>query len=82
MVRKEYAALLMEKMRAPDGSYEEGLVIPGTGASPPKVEQLRQDLEKNNPLSLDDQVRSVCKWEGHIADDDCAEPMDRMVCEC
>ncbi|OSX64831.1 hypothetical protein POSPLADRAFT_1123881, partial [Postia placenta MAD-698-R-SB12] len=55
VVRKEYAALLMEKMRAPDGSYEEGLVIPGTGASPPKVEQLRQDLEKNNPLSLDDQ---------------------------
>ncbi|KZT11595.1 RabGAP/TBC [Laetiporus sulphureus 93-53] len=53
--RKEYTALLLEKMRAPDGSYEEGLIIPGTGSSPPRIQQSRQDLEKNNPLSLDDQ---------------------------
>ncbi|CCM05040.1 uncharacterized protein FIBRA_07242 [Fibroporia radiculosa] len=55
VARAEYVSLLLEKMRAPDGSYEDGLVVPGTGASPARTEQTRQDLDKNNPLSLDDQ---------------------------
>ena len=43
-------------MRAPDGSYEEGLTIPGTNEPPSRVAQSRLDLSKNNPLSLDDQA--------------------------
>ncbi|KZT70178.1 RabGAP/TBC [Daedalea quercina L-15889] len=53
--RHQYTTLLLEKMRAPDGSYEEGLTIPGTSESPSRVAQTRLDLSKNNPLSLDDQ---------------------------
>lgn len=60
--RREYVALLLEKMKAPDGSYEEGLIIPGTGTSPPRIQQSRQDLERNNPLSLDDQVSDIAKY--------------------
>ncbi|KAI0956776.1 hypothetical protein AcW1_005375 [Taiwanofungus camphoratus] len=59
--RKEYARLLLEKMQAPDGSYEEGLTIPGTSTSPPRVEPSRQNLDKNNPLSLDDE-NPWTKW--------------------
>lgn len=54
--RKEYTKLLLEKMRAPDGSYEDGFVIPGSTTSPKRNERNAADLEKNNPLSLDDEV--------------------------
>ncbi|PCH38432.1 RabGAP/TBC [Wolfiporia cocos MD-104 SS10] len=54
-LRKEYVDLLLERMRAPDGSYEDGLIVPGTGAQPPRVERSGQNLERNNPLSLDDE---------------------------
>lgn len=52
--RKQYSELLLEKMRAPDGSYDEtfvvpGLTIPRRNAKPPT------DLETNNPLSLHDE---------------------------
>ncbi len=47
----------MEKMRAPDGGYEEGFTVPGSGASPPRTEGSSANLEKNNPLSLHDEVR-------------------------
>ncbi|KAG1782766.1 rab-GTPase-TBC domain-containing protein [Suillus placidus] len=52
--RKQYSELLLEKMRAPDGSYDEtfvvpGLTIPRRSAKPPT------DLETNNPLSLHDE---------------------------
>ncbi|KAH9948093.1 RabGAP/TBC [Amylocystis lapponica] len=50
--RAEYAALLLDKMRAPDGSYEDGLIVPGTTLSPPRTEQPRLNLDRNNPLSL------------------------------
>ena len=50
----------MDKMRAPDGSYEEGFTIPGTGASPARSEKAGGNLDKNNPLSLDDEVRLIC----------------------
>ncbi|KIK49371.1 hypothetical protein CY34DRAFT_797316 [Suillus luteus UH-Slu-Lm8-n1] len=52
--RKQYSELLLEKMRAPDGSYDETVVVPGLtilrrNAKPPT------DLETNNPLSLHDE---------------------------
>ena len=48
--------MLMEKMRAPDGGYEEGFTVPGTGEVPPRTEKGGGNLEKNNPLSLHDEV--------------------------
>jgi TBC1 domain family protein 5 len=52
--RKRFSDLLLDKMRAPDGSYEEGLVVPGM--DPPRRDTLPYDLEMNNPLSLHDEV--------------------------
>ena len=57
--RQDYAKLLMDKMRAPDGSYEEGFIIPGLGTSPARIDRSGEDLERNNPLSLHDEVRIV-----------------------
>ncbi|KAI0373274.1 hypothetical protein BV20DRAFT_1104130 [Pilatotrama ljubarskyi] len=53
--REAYKTLLMEKMRAPDGGYEEGFTVPGLGTSPPRTEKQSGNLEKNNPLSLHDE---------------------------
>ena len=47
----------MEKMRAPDGGYEEGFTVPGSGAQTPRTEGSAGNLEMNNPLSLHDEVR-------------------------
>ena len=71
--RREFADLMLEKvrkaiysvfhalihgqMRAPDGTYEEGFVVPGTASSPAKTHKGTSNLEKNNPLSLHDDVR-------------------------
>ncbi|KAJ6547486.1 rab-GTPase-TBC domain-containing protein [Mycena capillaripes] len=49
--RKKYAKLLMEHMRAPDGSYEEGFIVPGSSLSPERHASA-SNLETNNPLSL------------------------------
>ncbi|KAJ7709981.1 rab-GTPase-TBC domain-containing protein [Mycena rosella] len=49
--RKQFATLLKEHMRAPDGSYEEGFVVPGSSASPERRAST-SNLETNNPLSL------------------------------
>ncbi|KAJ7156050.1 rab-GTPase-TBC domain-containing protein [Mycena crocata] len=49
--RKKYASLLMEHMRAPDGSYEEGFMVPGSSISPER-QASASNLERNNPLSL------------------------------
>ncbi|OSC96605.1 hypothetical protein PYCCODRAFT_1440937 [Trametes coccinea BRFM310] len=53
--REAYRALLMEKMRAPDGGYEEGFTVPGLGTLPPRTTNASGNLEKNNPLSLHDE---------------------------
>lgn len=53
--RQEYAALLLEKMRAPDGSYEEGFRVPGQNTTP-SYKRTSENLNTNNPLGLDDQV--------------------------
>lgn len=55
--REAYKALLMERMRAPDGGYEEGFMVPGLGTSPPRTEKSSGNLDTNNPLSLHDEVR-------------------------
>jgi len=56
-LRREYVELLSDKMRAPDGGYEDGFVLPGPGQNQP-VKRVKVALgwETNNPLSLDDQV--------------------------
>lgn len=47
-------------MRAPDGSYEDGFVLPGENVSPALNTAARNpDWARNNPLSLDEQVRAV-----------------------
>ncbi|KAH7910661.1 rab-GTPase-TBC domain-containing protein [Hygrophoropsis aurantiaca] len=50
--RKQYSELLMEKMRAPDGSYDDSFVVPGLSI-PRKNLQFAINLDRNNPLSLD-----------------------------
>lgn len=56
--RKQFSELLLEKMRAPDGGYDESFVIPGL-TIPRRKTQPTTDLEMNNPLSLHDEVRGV-----------------------
>ncbi|OAX37042.1 RabGAP/TBC [Rhizopogon vinicolor AM-OR11-026] len=52
--RKQYSELLLEKMRAPDGSYDETFVVPGV-AIPRRNTKSPTNLETNNPLSLHDE---------------------------
>ncbi|KAH9063811.1 RabGAP/TBC [Lactarius deliciosus] len=52
--RKQFTDSLLEKMRAPDGSYEDGFVVPGGEELPTRTEQ-PGNLERNNPLSLHDE---------------------------
>ncbi|KAG2158403.1 rab-GTPase-TBC domain-containing protein [Suillus bovinus] len=52
--RKQYSELLLEKMRAPDGSYDETFVVPGL-TIPRRNVKPPTDLEMNNPLSLHDE---------------------------
>ncbi|KAJ7685110.1 rab-GTPase-TBC domain-containing protein [Mycena polygramma] len=52
--RKKFAELLMKHMRAPDGSYEEGFVVPGSSLSPERRASA-SNLDTNNPLSLDNE---------------------------
>lgn len=57
--RTAYKNLFLEKMRAPDGGYEEGVIIPGTNESPPRTERSGGNLDQNNPLSLHNEVRYI-----------------------
>jgi TBC1 domain family protein 5 len=50
-------------MRAPDGSYEDGFVAPGGEKTPARTSQ-PGNLERNNPLSLDDEVRTPFDHSG------------------
>ena len=54
--RNRFTTLLFEKMRAPDGSYEDGFIAPGGEKLPARTLQ-PGNLERNNPLSLHDEVR-------------------------
>ena len=51
--RQHYVCLLKEKLRAPDGSYEEGLHIPGDSTPTSAAPRKPDDWNLNNPLSLD-----------------------------
>ncbi|KAF8136682.1 RabGAP TBC [Boletus edulis] len=52
--RQQFSEVLLEKMKAPDGSYDESFVVPGL-TIPRQKTQLAVDLEMNNPLSLHDE---------------------------
>ncbi|CAL1703537.1 unnamed protein product [Somion occarium] len=69
-------------MRAPDGSYDDGLIIPGTNDSPPRIERTSSNLDRNNPLSLHDEVldRSVTPVCFMLIHSLPIEPLDGMVC--
>lgn len=55
-LREEYKRLMLENLRAPDGSYEDGLSIPEIGQLPRRADNFAANLQKNNPLSLDEDV--------------------------
>ena len=52
--RQYYVKQLCQHMQAPDGSYEEDFIIPG---SMKKSSSAAQNLQTNNPLSLHKEVR-------------------------
>ncbi|KAG9032142.1 hypothetical protein FRB95_001849 [Tulasnella sp. JGI-2019a] len=52
--RSRYVELLQEKLRAPDGSYEEGFNFPGQDGSSAEIQYKAGNWEQNNPLSLDE----------------------------
>lgn len=64
--RKDYVHLLKERMRAPDGSYEPGFVVPGEDA-PLRTTTTQVptagNWERNNPLSLDEEN----PWQDYFA---------------
>ncbi|KAG1877827.1 rab-GTPase-TBC domain-containing protein [Suillus subalutaceus] len=86
-LRKQYSELLLEKMRAPDGSYDEtfvvpGLTIPRRNAKPPT------DLETNNPLSLHDEISGKTIQQdvertfpdiGYFRDDDVQQQLTNIL---
>lgn len=74
-----YIQLLGEKMRAPDGSYEEGFVIPGTLESPRRQSRATWNLETNNPLSLHREVRWVAIFHKKRIHET-LESVEGMVC--
>ncbi|KAI0032327.1 rab-GTPase-TBC domain-containing protein, partial [Vararia minispora EC-137] len=53
--RAQFTTQLLEKMRAPDGSYEEGFTVPGTDVPPSRADNRANNLERDNPLSLHDE---------------------------
>ncbi|KAG9318763.1 hypothetical protein JVU11DRAFT_862 [Chiua virens] len=53
--RKQFSEQLLEKMRAPDGGYDESFVAPGLMIPRRKAHLTAIDLEMNNPLSLHDE---------------------------
>lgn len=55
--RVRYAALLRNLMRAPDGSHDESYLLSGQAEPLTPAGKPESDWEKNNPLSLDEQVR-------------------------
>lgn len=73
-------------MRAPDGSYEDGFIAPGGEKLPARTVQ-PGNLERNNPLSLHDEVRtpfdrtveSVFGNFDHVDSAAALEPMERVV---
>lgn len=80
LLRREFVGLLRERMRAPDGSYVDGVIIPGS-TSLDRGEWTAGDLETNNPLSLDSHV---CFCNSDFGSErlelSLLEPLDQLVC--
>ncbi|KAH8833830.1 RabGAP/TBC [Flagelloscypha sp. PMI_526] len=51
--RERWTKLILDNFRAPDGTYEEGLQVPGSSDLAKTGTRKGDDLERNNPLSLD-----------------------------
>lgn len=79
--RKHYCELLLEKMRAPDGSYEEGFTLPGSSTNPRREATRPGNLDKNNPLSLHVEVCEQLTSPVHLSNAG-IESLGRMVCCC
>ena len=72
--------MLLEKMRAPDGSYEDGFVVPGGEKLPARTSQ-PGNLERNNPLSLHDEVRPPFDHSDEsVVSRSTTESMEGVVC--
>src|ERR1700722_12575679 len=56
-LRQRYVKLLLEKMRAPDGNYADGFLVPTSDRSKKGSERAIKNLDTNNPLSLHNEVR-------------------------
>lgn len=58
--------MVLNKFKAPDGTYEDGLQVPGSSELAKTGTRTGDDLERNNPLSLDQNVmfnnKSLLKW--------------------
>lgn len=81
--RKQYSELLLEKMRAPDGSYDETFVVPGVAIPRRNTKSPTTNLETNNPLSLHDEVRCAIVMHSRVVFDlmrGTIEPLEGMVC--
>jgi len=77
--RREYVTTLLDKMRAPDGSYPEGFIAPGISTSSMRS-QATGSLEKNNPLSLHNEVGIYYSLSDKTrSKSTLVESMDRMV---
>lgn len=76
--RKAYMEILLEKLRAPDGSYEEGFAPPSSIAKQKRNENADANLDMNNPLSLHKEVREAFKIR--CCANDFLESLERMVC--
>lgn len=60
--RQSYVQQLQKYMKAPDGSYEEGFILPGSLVAQPErsvSKHTAANLETNNPLSLHNEVQST-----------------------
>lgn len=52
--RQKFVRVMLEKFKAPDGSYAEGFSVPGGAASDLRRTGKVENLQMNNPLSLHD----------------------------
>lgn len=84
--RQNYVKQLREYMRAPDGSYEEGFVLPVITLTPPARRTTSKDavtnLETNNPLSLHTAVSLGVISPYPTTTSLTSESMESLVCSC
>ena len=64
--RAEYKRLILKELRAPDGSYEDGFIAPGIDVPPRRSGVDSSNLDRNNPLSLHDEVGTIFIPQNHV----------------